>query len=93
MHNLSITESAANRVTELISSEGNKGNMLRITVAAGGCSGFSYSFNLDDKKTEQDYVFESHGVKVVVDEMSLEILALELLVDQEEVDQTIEVVI
>ena len=74
MHNLSITESAAHRVTELISSEGNKGNMLRITVAAGGCSGFSYSFILDDKKTEQDYVFESHGVKVVVDEMSLEIL-------------------
>ena len=48
--------------------------MLRITVSAGGCSGFSYSFGLDDEQTEEDQIFEAHGVKVIVDEMSLEIL-------------------
>lgn len=71
---LSITDSAAKRVTELISSDGSEGNMLRITVSAGGCSGFSYSFGLDDTKNEEDQVFESHGVKVIVDDVSLEIL-------------------
>ena len=74
MSALSITESAAKRVTELISSDGSEGNMLRITVSAGGCSGFSYSFGLDDEQTEEDQIFEAHGVKVIVDEMSLEIL-------------------
>ncbi len=74
MSALSITESAAKRVTELISSDGNESNMLRITVSAGGCSGFSYSFGLDDEQAEEDQIFEAHGVKVIVDEMSLEIL-------------------
>ncbi len=74
MSALSITESAAKRVTELISSDGSEGNMLRITVSAGGCSGFSYSFGLDDEQAEEDQIFEAHGVKVIVDEMSLEIL-------------------
>ena len=74
MSALSITESAAKRVTELISSDGSEGNMLRITVSAGGCSGFSYSFKLDSEQTEKDQIFEAHGVRVIVDEMSLEIL-------------------
>ena len=74
MSTLTITESAAKRVTELISSDGSEGNMLRITVSAGGCSGFSYSFGLDDGQAEEDQIFEAHGVKVIVDEMSLEIL-------------------
>ena len=74
MSALSITESAAKRVTELISSDGSEGNMLRITVSAGGCSGFSYSFGLDDEQAEEDQIFEAYGVKVIVDEMSLEIL-------------------
>ena len=74
MSALSITESAAKRVTELISSDGSEGNMLRITVSAGGCSGFSYSFGLDDELAEEDQIFEAHGVKVIVDSMSLEIL-------------------
>jgi iron-sulfur cluster insertion protein len=71
---LSITENAAKRVSELIASAGSNEDMLRITVSAGGCSGFSYSFGLEGKKTQEDLVFESHGIKVVVDEMSLEIL-------------------
>ena len=48
--------------------------MLRIAVSAGGCSGFSYGFDLDDESNDDDLVFEDHGIKVVVDEMSLEIL-------------------
>jgi iron-sulfur cluster insertion protein len=74
MSTLSISENAAKRVTELITSDGSEGNMLRITVSAGGCSGFSYGFKLDYQKTEDDHTFEEHGIVVVVDELSLEIL-------------------
>jgi len=74
MNALSITESAANRVSDLIASDGNEQLMLRVTVSAGGCSGFSYGFDLDDNKTAEDQIFEAHGVKVVIDDMSLEIL-------------------
>jgi iron-sulfur cluster insertion protein len=74
MNALSITESAANRVNELISSDGNADTMLRLTVSAGGCSGFSYGFGLDDKKADEDLIFEDHGIKVIIDDMSLEIL-------------------
>ncbi len=74
MNALSITESAANRVTEMISFQGDDKLMLRITVSAGGCSGFSYSFDLDAIQTDDDLIFEAHGVKVVIDDMSLEIL-------------------
>jgi len=74
MNALSITENAANRVTDLIASDGNDQLMLRVTVSAGGCSGFSYGFDLDATQTEEDQIFEAHGVKVIIDEMSLEIL-------------------
>jgi iron-sulfur cluster insertion protein len=74
MSALSITENAAKRVTQLIASDGSEGNMLRITVSAGGCSGFSYGFGLDDKKTDDDHTFEEYGIVVVVDELSLDIL-------------------
>lgn len=74
MSSISITENAANRIGELIISEGSNETRLRILVSAGGCSGFSYSFELDDNQTDEDKVFESHGVQVIIDEMSLEIL-------------------
>ncbi len=74
MNALSITESAANRVSDLIASDGNDQLMLRVTVSAGGCSGFSYGFDLDANQTAEDLIFEDHGVKVVIDDMSLEIL-------------------
>jgi iron-sulfur cluster insertion protein len=74
MNAISITESAAKRVSELISSDGSEGNMLRITASAGGCSGFSYGFGLDNEQTDEDHTFKAHGITVVVDEMSLEIL-------------------
>ncbi|MAI11821.1 MAG: iron-sulfur cluster assembly accessory protein [Rhodospirillaceae bacterium TMED167] len=71
---ITVTESAANRVSELIASEGNKALMLRVAVSAGGCSGFEYGFNLDKDHNDDDQIFEAHGIKIVVDETSLELL-------------------
>ena len=71
---ISVTKNAAKRVSELIAGEDTNNLMLRVAVSAGGCSGFEYSFDLDKTKNDGDKVFETHGVKVVIDEMSLEVL-------------------
>ena len=54
MQELSITEDALKRIKLIQSQEGN--GFLRITVNGGGCSGFSYSFNFDNKQLEGDII-------------------------------------
>lgn len=70
-----LTENAARRVKKLKQMEGNDALMLRLSVNGGGCSGFSYNFALDDKINEDDQRFEAHGVTLLVDETSLDLLA------------------
>jgi len=72
---LAITESAARRVTELMKAEYGEGLMLRVSVSGGGCSGFQYGFSFDDTVGEDDRTFQRDGVTVVVDDMSLDLLA------------------
>ena len=76
---LAITESAARRVAELIKSESaaatGKPLMLRVAVSGGGCSGFQYGFSFDDTVRDDDRTFRRDGVTVVVDEVSLDLLA------------------
>jgi iron-sulfur cluster insertion protein len=69
-----LTERAADRVKVLIADEGDDSLMLRLSVSGGGCSGFSYGFSLDGRQTADDIAFEYHGVKLLIDEMSLDLL-------------------
>ena len=71
---VTISDSAARRVRALAEAEGAAGLMLRVAVGGGGCSGFQYSFSFDDTAAAEDMVFQRDGVKVVIDEMSLEFL-------------------
>ncbi|MDX2144632.1 MAG: iron-sulfur cluster insertion protein ErpA [Rhodospirillaceae bacterium] len=71
---VALTASAAARVTQLAAGEGNPNLMLRLAVSGGGCSGFSYGFSLDEAVTGDDKVFEFHGAKLVVDDVSLDLL-------------------
>jgi iron-sulfur cluster insertion protein len=48
--------------------------MLRISVSGGGCSGFQYGFDFDEAVNEDDRLFERDGARVVIDEVSLELL-------------------
>ncbi|EDP66281.1 hesB protein family [alpha proteobacterium BAL199] len=72
----SFTESAARRIAKLRQDEA-KGDamMMRVAVLGGGCSGFQYQFDFDDAVNDDDHVFERDGVKVVVDDVSLDLLA------------------
>ncbi|XP_027069552.1 iron-sulfur assembly protein IscA-like 2, mitochondrial [Coffea eugenioides] len=66
-----MTDNCVRRVRELQSQEG-KEKMLRLSIEAGGCSGFQYNFSLDDKHNDDDRIFEREGVKLVVDKISLD---------------------
>ena len=73
---LTLSESAARRIANLMQQEqSGPGVMLRVSVSGGGCSGFQYGFTFDDAKSEEDKVFERDGIRVVVDETSLDLLA------------------
>jgi iron-sulfur cluster insertion protein len=69
-----VSESAAERVHTLIKMEGKPNMMLRVGVSGGGCSGFQYGISLDDKIGDDDRVFEDHGIRLVVDQTSLDLL-------------------
>ena len=73
-HSFSVSANAARRIAALAAAEGKPGLMMRVAVSGGGCSGFKYEFNLDAALNPDDRVFEKDGVKVVVDETSLEFL-------------------
>src|SRR5947208_10304481 len=72
---ITLTESAAKKVKELVEAEGNSELALRVAVRPGGCSGFSYEMFFDSDFAADDQKAEFAGVKVVVDSASLEYLS------------------
>lgn len=75
-HSFNISDPAAYRITQLIEEDedASEGLMMRVTVSGGGCSGFQYSFSLDNEQLSDDHIFEHKGVKVIIDEASLNLL-------------------
>ena len=71
---ITLTETAAIKVKDLIESEGNADLALRVAVRPGGCSGFSYEMFFDSDVAADDRLTEDNGVRVVVDEASAELL-------------------
>ncbi len=66
---LSVSASAARKIKEILATEPDK-RLLRVSVLGGGCSGFSYKFDLDDTTDADDIVLERDGATVVVDATS-----------------------
>ena len=69
-----LTENAVRRIAMLKAQESAENAFLRIAVSGGGCSGFQYGLSFDDQRNDDDFVFERDGVRVVVDEVSLDLL-------------------
>jgi len=69
-----VTENAARRIAVLRTEEEAAKAFLRIAVSGGGCSGFQYGLSFDDRRNDDDFVFERDGVAVVVDDVSLGLL-------------------
>jgi iron-sulfur cluster insertion protein len=71
---LVFTDSAADKVRQLIDEEGNPDLKLRVFVQGGGCSGFQYGFTFDEESNEDDTVMEKNGVQLLIDAMSYQYL-------------------
>lgn len=70
-----LTEAAARRLLTLAQESGAAGAALRVSVEGGGCSGFQYRFALETSPATDDHVFERDGARLVVDPVSLPLLA------------------
>jgi iron-sulfur cluster assembly accessory protein len=70
---ITITESAAKRISE-IREEDHHDAGLRVFVRGGGCSGFQYGMEIEQGHNDGDQVFESHGVRVFIDPISISYL-------------------
>jgi len=68
---ITLTESAAGKVRELLTQEGRSDIALRVAVQPGGCSGLRYAMYLDDELSDADVAQEQFGVRVVIDRMSV----------------------
>ena len=73
MNLLTITESASNRMAELLKEEGQTDHTkVRVFVQGGGCSGFEYGFTFDDDQNEDDWEIPAGTARVLVDSMSMQ---------------------
>ena len=64
-----VSKSALKRIVEV--SKKNKKKFFRISIDGGGCQGFSYKFDFDDKINENDKVLDYNEVKILIDSTSL----------------------
>ena len=71
---LVFTDSAANKVKQLIDEEGNSELKLRVFVTGGGCSGFQYGFTFEEEVSDDDMSMQKNGVTLLIDPMSLQYL-------------------
>jgi iron-sulfur cluster assembly accessory protein len=71
MSSFSVTENAAMRIGFILAKEADK-SALRVSVEGGGCSGFSYKFDLVSAQEPDDIVIATQGATVLVDPVSLE---------------------
>ncbi|CDO47045.1 heme biosynthesis protein HemY [Bartonella henselae] len=67
---VNISDAAAKRIVQILSSEPDKIG-LRVSVEGGGCSGFSYKYNLVSETNEDDFVLKKGGAIVLIDSLSL----------------------
>ena len=65
-----LTEAAAKRINRILAKEPGK-SALRVSVEGGGCSGFSYKFDLVEDRNDDDVAIEKDGATVLIDDLSL----------------------
>jgi iron-sulfur cluster assembly protein len=71
---ISLTATAVEQLKQLIEKQGDEKTALRVFVSPGGCSGFQYGMALDTETQEGDEVLEQDGIRVYVDEYSVNYL-------------------
>lgn len=72
---LEFSDSAVRKLKSLRQEEDNPNLMLRVSVYGGGCSGFQYTFSLDEEIKPTDKIVEKEGATLIIDQMSYQYLA------------------
>jgi len=67
---ITVTDSAAKRIAQILSKETGK-NAMRVSVEGGGCSGFSYKFDLVSEQEGDDIILQKGDAKVLIDRLSV----------------------
>jgi iron-sulfur cluster assembly accessory protein len=71
---INVSPSAATKISDLLAEEQKQNSGLRVFVQGGGCSGFQYGLMIEENGGEGDQVFESNGVRLFVDPISIRYL-------------------
>ncbi len=71
---MTFTPAGADKATQLLKGSGKEGAAIRVFVKSGGCSGYQYGMQIDDRRLDGDRVFEVGEVRLVVDERSWPLL-------------------
>tara|TARA_B100001250_G_scaffold137024_1_gene117343 strand:+ start:547 stop:870 length:324 start_codon:yes stop_codon:yes gene_type:complete len=72
---INISDSAKNRLLDILNQEKEKKQFVRVGVESGGCSGLSYKLDFDNDKNETDELIENNGIKLLIDKKSVLYLA------------------
>ena len=72
MDNLLVTNNAAKKILELSKKKEKK--MLRISVTGGGCQGFQYNLDMEDKSEKKDIIIKKNNAVIVIDQNSLDLI-------------------
>ncbi|OJF89956.1 iron-sulfur cluster insertion protein ErpA [Pararhizobium antarcticum] len=67
---VTLSDSAAKRIAAILKTDADK-KAMRVSVEGGGCSGFSYKFDLVDGQQDDDLILEKGEAKVLIDSLSL----------------------
>lgn len=67
---ISLTDAAARRIAAIVARDAEK-TALRVSVEGGGCSGFSYKFDLVNDRADDDIIIEKNNARVLIDSMSV----------------------
>ncbi|PWG05846.1 HesB/IscA family protein [Polaribacter aquimarinus] len=69
---IKVSDTAKKKVIELMTEDGFDAtkDYVRVGVKSGGCSGLSYDLTFDNKKSEDDKIFEENNVRLIVDKKS-----------------------
>ena len=67
---ISLTDAAARRIATIVAKDTEK-TALRVSVEGGGCSGFSYKFDLVNDRADDDLIIEKNNARVLIDSMSV----------------------
>jgi len=71
---INVSPNAATKISELLAEEQKQNSGLRVFVQGGGCSGFQYGLMIEENGGDADQVFESNGIKLFVDPISIRYL-------------------